>query len=536
LADKPKFQAIKGVRDILPPDSALWNRVEQAAREVFGTFGFAEIRLPILEQTELFARSVGADTDIVNKEMYVFDLQGSEVLELWRDIVLGKYLPTPDDAGPTPLEADRQFAEFNRQIDLAIANDRLPKTKENSEAGEKLRMLGGQFHDTYERRQALPQHDPYEWTEEQLQLSETIRGFASEMVFGSYVALRPEATASVVRAYIEHGMQVLPGPLKFYYMGPMFRRERPQKGRYRQFYQIGAEVLGKGVSVATDAEVIAMLMNFFEWVGLSNHTLFINSIGCRAENCRPAYLALLRVELLKIKDKLEPDSRRRIETNPLRVLDSKIESEQAHIEALPHITNHLCASCKQEYESLKSILLSRGVKFQENWRLVRGLDYYTETTFEVTVPGAGAQNAICGGGRYDGLVELLGGPKFSGISGVGFAIGEDRLIEAVRESGRLEAILPLEIYVAWMGKTAERAQELAKILRENGFGVEVPAGEQRLGKSINMASRKGARFVVIVGENEVLSGRYIVKRLANSDQDELSEQEMIKLFEKEIKR
>jgi histidyl-tRNA synthetase len=531
LAEKRQFQAIKGVRDILPPESALWNRVEQTAREVFGTFGFAEIRLPVLEQTELFARSIGLNTDVVSKEMYTFEDHDVRWLDLlrWNAAEKAKnILSTPPETSVERLiqELVTSLNSFWVPADRQMNEGNLPRTTSNAIS---LKQINTYLTTLAGMNDSTPRQEITAWVQE---ARDTLEAFG----LGDVLSLRPEGTASVVRAYIEHGMQVLPGPLKLYYMGPMFRRERPQKGRYRQFYQIGAEVLGKGVSVATDAEVIAMLMMFFERVGLSSHTLFINSIGCRAENCRPAYLALLRVELLKIKDKLEPDSRRRIETNPLRVLDSKIESEQPHIEALPHITNHLCASCKQEYESLKSILTSRGVKFKENWRLVRGLDYYTETTFEVIVPGAGAQNAICGGGRYDGLVELLGGPKFSGINGVGFAVGEDRLIEAVRESGILQAIRPLEIYVAWMGNAAEKAQELAKLLREKKFGVEVPAEEQRVGKSINMASRKGARFVVIIGENEIASGKYIVKRLADSEQKELSEEEMIMQFEKEIKR
>src|SRR5579863_10327805 len=238
-----KFQAIKGVRDILPPDSALWNRVEQTAREVFGTFGFAEIRLPIFEQTGLFARSVGQETDIVSKEMYSFQ--------------------------------DRD---------------------------------------------------------------------------DSSISLRPEATASVVRAYIEHGMQTLAGNVKLYYTGPMFRRERPQKGRYRQFYQIGAEVLGNSDAPGIDAEVIEMLMMLFERLKLKGAVLNINSIGDK--NCRPTYVEQLRAELQKVRDQLGEDSKRRIETNPLRVLDSKLEQEQGIIEKLPRITDHLCQPCREHYAAV----------------------------------------------------------------------------------------------------------------------------------------------------------------------------------------
>jgi histidyl-tRNA synthetase len=213
----------------------------------------------------------------------------------------------------------------------------------------------------------------------------------------------------------------------------MFRRERPQKGRYRQFYQIGAEVLGGQDAPAIDAELIEMLMTFFDKLELKGVELDINSIGHNAPNCRPAYVELLRAELTKVKDKLGPDSQRRIDTNPLRVLDSKLESEQAIIATLPKIADHLCDECKAHYAAVKRQLQLRGIIYRENWRLVRGLDYYMRTTFEITAPGLGSQNAVCGGGRYDGLVELLGGPPTKGI---GFAIGEDRLILSLQEQAR----------------------------------------------------------------------------------------------------
>ena len=228
-------------------------------------------------------------------------------------------------------------------------------------------------------------------------------------------------------------MQQLPQPVKLYYMGPMFRRERPQKGRYRQFYQIGAEVLGGVDAPAIDAEVIQMLMTFFDKINLAGTTLYINSIGHSADNCRRGYVEKLRTALQGVKDKLGADSQRRIDTNPLRVLDSKLESEQAIIETLPHISDHLCDDCRANYAAVKSELELRGVIYKENWRLVRGLDYYMRTTFEITAQGLGSQNAVCGGGRYDGLVELLGGPPTKGI---GFAIGEDRLILSLQEGAK----------------------------------------------------------------------------------------------------
>src|SRR5260370_11770407 len=249
------------------------------------------------------------------------------------------------------------------------------------------------------------------------------------------MSLRREATASVCRAYIEHGMQQLPQPVKLYYMGPMFRRERPQKGRYRQFYQIGAEVLegvrpdtAKGApkdiakDAAIEAEVIEMLMTFFDRVGLTGTELSINSIGHSADNCRRGYVEKLRAKLIEVKDKLGPDSQRRIETNPLRVLDSKLESEQGIIAALPHIADHLCEECAAHYAAVKHQLEMRGVIYRENWRLGRGLDYYMRTTFEITAQRLGSQNAVGGGGRYDGVVELLGRPPTKGI---GFADAGD---------------------------------------------------------------------------------------------------------------
>jgi histidyl-tRNA synthetase len=416
-----KFQAIKGTRDLLPQETALWNRVEQSAHEVFGIFGFGEIRVPIFEPTELFARAVGGETDIVSKEMYTFE--------------------------------DRDETS---------------------------------------------------------------------------VSLRPEATASVCRAYIEHGMQQLPQPVKLYYMGPMFRRERPQKGRYRQFYQIGAEVLGGTDAPAIDAEVIEMVMTFFEKLELQGVQLDINSIGDR--NCRPKYVELLRAELLKVKDKLGPDSQRRIETNPLRVLDSKLDSEQGIIEKLPRIGDHLCKDCAEHYAAVKRELELRGVKHHENWRLVRGLDYYMRTTFEITAQGLGSQDAVCGGGRYDGLVELLGGPPTKGI---GFAIGEDRLILSLQESGKAPVAQGRDVYIVWMGENARAtAVRAAKTLRNAGFSVELPPAEQKFGKALERADKLGAKYALILGDNEVASGEWTLKTLADGSQKKLAEQAIIEELRK----
>jgi histidyl-tRNA synthetase len=422
MNEKRQFRAIKGTRDILPPDSSLWNWFERVAREVFETYNFREIRPPILEETELFARSIGADTDVVGKEMYTFE--------------------------------DRDH---------------------------------------------------------------------------SSISLRPEATASVVRAYIEHGMHTLPGNVKLYYLGPMFRRERPQKGRYRQFYQIGAEVLGQSDAPAIDAEVLEMLVALFTRAGLKRTTLSVNSIGCR--QCRASYVEALRQELLKVKDRLGADSQRRIETNPLRVLDSKLAEEQAIIEGLPRISDHLCVACREHFSQLKKELNLRGIAYEENWRLVRGLDYYTRTTFEVVAEGLGSQNAVCGGGRYDGLVELLGGHPTKGI---GFAIGSDRVILSIREANETPKIPGLGVFVAWMSEVAYPAAiAIARKLRECGVAVELPPEAMKFKKSLGLADKFGARYALIIGEDELASGTYTLKRLADAEQQKLNESDLLEYLESE---
>jgi histidyl-tRNA synthetase len=435
MSEKRQFRAIKGTRDILPPDSALWNWFEQAARDVFESFSFREIRTPIFEETELFARSVGIETDIVSKEMFTFS------------------------------------------------------TGQDSDATE-------------------------------------------ENAAGKTYSLRPEATASVCRAYIEHGMHTLPGNVKLYYVGPMFRRERPQKGRYRQFYQIGAEVLGQSDAPAIDAEVLEMLLVFFKRVGLTRTTLYVNSIGDK--NCRPQYVELLREELKKVKDKLGPDSQRRIETNPLRVLDSKLPEEQAIIANLPRISDHLCAECQGHFAKLKEELKLRGIAYEENWRLVRGLDYYTRTTFEVTAEGLGSQNAVCGGGRYDGLVELLGGPPTKGI---GFAIGSDRAILSIQEGGQVPQLPGLSVFVAWMGQAAyPTAVGMTRKLRDAGLTVELPTEEMKFKKSLGLADKLGARYALIIGGDEIASGQFTLKNLASSEQVKYSEPDLLEYLESERRR
>jgi len=484
-----QFRAIKGLRDILPPESAQWSRVEQTAREVFGTFGFAEIRLPVLEATNLFARSVGQETDIVSKEMYTFIDRTTELR------------PEP------PIGEMPSYVE---EIGRLMESGSIPGTEPNRATFKYLIALGKEIFPIEEKLSELGKLTEYLFQ---------LHGFQ----LGDSVSLRPEATASVVRAYIQHGMQTLPGNVKLYYMGPMFRRERPQKGRYRQFYQIGAEVLGTSDAPGIDAEVIEMLMRLFERLKLKGAVLNINSIGDK--NCRPAYVETLRAELQKVREQLGADSQRRIETNPLRVLDSKLEHEQAIIEKLPRIADHLCDACRAHYAEVKRQLDLRGIAYQENWRLVRGLDYYMRTTFEITATGLGSQNAVCGGGRYDGLVELLGGPATT--KGIGFAIGTDRLVLSLQEMGEGATPGGLDIYLAWFGPAAQSAAiGLARRLRDAGFVVELPAVEMKFGKSLGLADRLKARNAVIVGDEELAAGTFTVKRLSDGTQKKLNESEL----------
>jgi histidyl-tRNA synthetase len=409
------IKAVRGTRDLLPPETALWNFVEAAVRDVFRVYNFQEIRTPIFESTELFARGVGEETDIVAKEMYTWE--------------------------------DRGRAESDKSQSLT---------------------------------------------------------------------LRPEATAGIVRAYIEHQLGER-GLNKLYCIGPMFRRERPQKGRYRQFYQIDAEIIGPATagseSPARDAEILELLATLLDRLGIKGWTLQLNSIGCADDRAR--YNEALRQALEPVKDNMCADCQRRAVTNPLRVFDCKVPEDQPIIERLPRISQYLDEPCRQHFAAVKDILKSVGVAFQENDRLVRGLDYYTRTAFEFTHGALGAQNAILGGGRYDGLSESLGGPPAPGI---GFAIGEDRLVLALKESA--EAIAPKpDVYIAPLGAGMNpQAARLARELRRNEIVVELGDENFRLKKSLETGSKLGARFALIVGENEVNSGLFTLKNLETGEQ------------------
>src|SRR6202521_4675201 len=409
------IKTVRGTRDLLPPDTALWNFVEATVRDVFRVYNFHEIRTPIFEETQLFARSVGEETDIVAKEMFSWE--------------------------------DRARAE--------------------SEKGQSL-------------------------------------------------TLRPENTAGVVRAYIEHKLWDR-GLNKLYYIGPQFRRERPQKGRYRQFSQIGAEVLGPpsagSESPARDAELLEMLATLLDRLGITGWNLELNSVGC--PNDRAKFNEALRKALEPVVGTMCADCQRRAVSNPLRVFDCKVPEDQPIIEKLPRISRFLDEPCRAHFEAVEAILRTVGVPFTLNDRLVRGLDYYTRTAFEFTHGALGAQNAILGGGRYDGLSESLGGPQAPGI---GFAIGEDRLVLALQESAEAVQRKP-DVYIEPLGGGMDReAARLARELRRHDVVVELGDENFRLKKSLETASKIGARLALIVGENEVKSGSFALKNLESGEQ------------------
>lgn len=411
------IHSVKGTRDILPPSSAVWNQVETAARRIFARFNYQEIRTPILEETALFARSVGEDTDIVSKEMYTF--------------------------------TDRD---------------------------------------------------------------------------GSSLTLRPESTASVMRAYIEHRLDQQPGLQKLYYIGPMFRRERPQKGRYRQFFQIGAEAIGSD-SPAIDAEVIELVVAILHEVGIRDFELLINSVGSKASRAR--YNEALRAELKEVAPRLCSDCQRRAETNPLRVLDCKVPEDQPIIERLPSILDFLDEDDKEHFRRVREFLDDRHITYQVKPRLVRGLDYYARTTFEVTHGALGAQNAILGGGRYDGLSESL--QSKVPAPGIGFSIGEDRLVMTVEENKTMP-VSGLDVYVAPLGDGALRhCAVLAGEIRRHDVSVEVGT-DRKLKRMLEVANKLAAKYTLIVGDNEIVTQSYTLKDMTSGEQETLSRPALLQRF------
>ncbi|HVZ84790.1 MAG TPA: histidine--tRNA ligase [Terracidiphilus sp.] len=417
------LKAVRGTRDLLPPETALWNRIEATARRVFARYNFGEIRTPIFEDTSLFARGVGEETDIVSKEMYT-----------WED-----------------------------------------RARAQSEKSQSL-------------------------------------------------TLRPENTAGVVRAYIEHKLGETGQLQKLFYIGPQFRRERPQRGRYRQFSQIGAEVIGPpsagSESPLRDAEVLEMLATLLDELGITGWALEINSVGSSEERAR--YNEVLRAALASVAPKMCVDCQRRAGTNPLRVLDCKVPEDQPYIEALPKIADSLNEETKAHFAAVTAALDAAGVPYTRNHRLVRGLDYYTRTTFEFTHGGLGAQNALLGGGRYDGLSEAIGGPRAPGI---GFAMGEDRLVLTLlaQESAPPQKV---DAYIAPLGETVNAAAlALARELRRAGLSIELGDGSFRLKKSFDAAD-KAARRIVILGEDELASGILTVKDFSTGVQSKVPRAEL----------
>ena len=442
------IKAVRGTRDLLPPETALWNFVEAAVRDVFRAYNFQEIRTPIFEATELFARGVGEETDIVSKEMFT-----------WND-----RSRTESDEPPQPLDH----------------GEGLPP----GETFERIRQRTSAMEEESRRR-------------------------------GQSLTLRPENTAGVVRAYIQHDLEKR-GLNKLYYIGPQFRRERPQKGRYRQFYQIGAEVIGPASagseSPARDAEVLEMLATLLDRLGISDWNLELNSVGTPADRAR--FNEALRKALEPVVGQMCDDCKRRAVTNPLRVFDCKVAEDQPIIETLPRITQFLGEDSRKHFDAVQEILKSVGVPYTLNDRLVRGLDYYTRTAFEFTHGALGAQNAILGGGRYDGLSEALGGPAAPGI---GFAIGEDRLVMSLKETAEGVLRKP-DVYVAPMAGMNGEAARLARELRRHDVVVELGDDGFRLKKSFEAATKAGAKYILIVGENEVKADAFSLKNLATGEQ------------------
>lgn len=400
------IRAVKGTRDILPDEVPAWHLIEDAARALFARYGYREIRTPLFEETELFARGIGMETDIVSKEMYSF------------------------------LDRD-----------------------------------------------------------------------------GSSLTLRPEATAGIVRSVIEHSLFQTDPALKVYAIGPMFRREQPQKGRYRQFYQVDLEALGMS-RPSIDVEVIEVALAYIEACGVRDHELVLNSVG--DGNCRPAYVEALRAALREDVSRLCADCQRRTESNPLRVLDCKVPEDQPIIEALPRMGDHLCAECRDHFAEVKRELELLGIPFRLSHRLVRGLDYYTRTTFEVLSGALGAQNSVLGGGRYDGLVRDLGGPD---ITGIGFALGMERLAMLLPAEGSGPRG---DVFLALLTPEAlDRALLLRSALRRSGLTVLMEEEGRGLKSQMKRADKLRARYVVLLGEDELRKGVWMVRDMSAGTQEEV---------------
>lgn len=411
-----KYNALKGIHDIFPPEIYVWQKVEKTAVDIFSVYGFQELRPPIIESTDIFIRSIGETTDIVEKEMYTFK----------------------DKAG-------------------------------------------------------------------------------------RLITLRPEGTAPVVRCYIENHLYNLPSPQKFYYSGPMFRYERPQSGRFRQFYQIGAEAFGVA-DPKIDAEILSMLRLFLEKLGVGELRFEINSIGC--STCRPGYRnALLNFFSDKVRS-LCPDCQRRYEQNPLRILDCKVDACIELKSGVPSVTDFLCNECREHFDALKNFLELLDIPYHINPNMVRGLDYYTRTTFEITCKHLGSQNTVVAGGRYDKLVEEFGGPPTPAI---GFALGMERLASLLNE--KPNDISTPSVFISTIGVSAQKeGLKIANQLREAGIWTEIGYAGHSLKSQMRRADRLSAKYVLIIGDDEIASRRVKWKRLSDSSQGELVFKEVVSFF------
>ena len=411
-----KITSIKGFSDILPEEVGVWQRVESVARRVFNAYNFSEIRIPIVEKTVLFSRSIGETTDIVEKEMYTFE-------------------------------------------------DRDGRSAEVSEATK--------------------------------------------------LTLRPEGTAGVVRAYVEAEMYKLEPARKLYYMGPMFRRERPQKGRMRQFHQIGAEALGRG-DPFIDAEILLLLNDFFAALNFTELSLELNSLG--DAECRPRYRDKLLGFLKAREESLCANCRRRIDRNPLRALDCKEPGCIAATQDAPSILDALCTPCRVHFDTVQGLLRDTGVRYSFNPRMVRGLDYYCRTTFEWTTTRLGSQSAVAAGGRYDGLVEQLGGPP---IPGVGFAMGVERLTMLLKLHESVTQVGP-DVYLVWVGEKARTwAFPVAHRLRQRNLVVEMEGESRSLKSQMRRADKLKAASVLIVGDDELAKGEAVLRDMASKRQENI---------------
>jgi histidyl-tRNA synthetase len=400
----------KGMNDVLPPESAKWQHLEATCRGLFARYGYGEIRTPVVEHTELFARGIGEATDIVEKEMYTFTTRG-----------------------------------------------------------------------------------------------------------GRSLTMRPEMTASCARAYVQHGVHTREPVTRWWYVGPMFRYERAQTGRYRSFWQVGCEAFGVAAPTI-DAEQIAMLVELYGALGVGELTVLVNSVGSGED--RPRYRAALVEYLLPRRDRLCPDCQRRIETNPLRVLDCKVPSCKAEVAGAPRIVDYLGAAAKAHFAGVTEALGALGVPFVEEPGLVRGLDYYTGTVFEITsaAGGLGSQNTVVAGGRYDGLVESLGGPATPAF---GFALGVERALLCMPGDAASYAPRPA-LFIGTMGPAARvRATALAHALRKAGVAVEVEHRDAKVKAQLGRAEKLGARFALVLGDAELAGGRGKLKEMATRQEQEI---------------